>query len=352
MRSPVLFAVGLAAVSAVVRPAAAGPAVAGPAADAPRAQAVRVVIVSMRGCCADEAWPEAEAAARAELLGSGIGVEVVESLAVGERERRLELRTVAAERRADSALRIVRPPEERATGGVEVWLEDRVTERTMVRRLRVAQHTGEEGALVAALKALEAVRATVMELALARDPAGPPRVAEAATPAAESPVHLRVGGGVVGGPGDMGALGALTVSVRADLGALPLALEAEGLVSVGGASVSSGDATCDVALVRGWAWWAPRRGSRLRPALGVGAGVALPWASGTAGAPSSDRAAVAYLGAGAELGVRLTRRLAVRGGANVGVLLPQVRILVGDEVAARLGRPLVEGLLALEVQIR
>jgi hypothetical protein len=284
----------------------------------------------------------------------------VQSWALGERERRMELRRLATERDADGALRIVRPIEERAAGGVEVWLEDRVTERTMVRHLRVAPQGGDEGALVAALKAVEAVRAIVLELALARgDPRAPreaSRTVRLAAPPLTAGFGLRVGGGVVGSPGGVEVLGALALAVRWEL-RWPVALEADGLISVSGGRVDAGGsrATCNLALLRAFVLWAPGRAWRLRPGLGLGAGIAIPWAAGAAGAPgqaSSDRATVAYLGATAQLGLRLSRLLRLRLEGHAGVLVPEVRLLFGDAVGARLGRPVLDAVLALEVTLR
>jgi hypothetical protein len=348
---------GAAAAILAASPAAALAAPASAPASAPNR--ARVVLVSMTKCCADEAWPEAEEAARAELAGIGIDVVLVQSWALGERERRLELRRLAAERNADSALRIVRPIEERAAGGVEVWLEDRVTERTMVRHLRVAPHGGDEGALVAALKAVEAVRAIVLELALAR---GDPRAPREATrtvrldaPNLTAVVGVRVGGGIVGGPGGVDPLGALAVAVRWEL-RWPLTLEGHGLVSLGGSDVGTGGsrATFNVALLRALALWTPGRAWRLRPALGVGVGVAVPWATAASAASpaTSDRAAVAWLGGTARLRLRLSRLLALQLEGHAGALVPEVRVRFRDAVGARFGRPLLDALLAVEIGLR
>ena len=325
---------------------------------APRAEAdpprARVVIASLKLCCEGESWGEAEEAARAELVGLGLSVVMVDSLAIGDRERRIELRTLLAEHRAAAAVRIVRPMEERSVGGVEVWIEDRATGGTVVRHLVVGEHLGTDGARIAALKAVEVLRQTVADLA----PPPAPKAVAAPRPAPAERLHLavRAGGGVAGGPGGAGALGALLLGLRLDLGS-SRALDLDGLVTLGGSSLASGGgrATCNLVLVRGWALWAPRERWRLVATLGVGAGVAVPWAAapGTQVMRKGNAVTgVAYLGAGGSLGVRLARRWVLRLDARVGMLVPEARILFGDTVVARLGRPLAEGSLALEARFR
>ena len=340
-------------VAVAILAALAGTAARAAAADPPRA---RVVIASLKLCCEGEAWTDAEEAARAELVGLGLRVVVVDSLAIGDRERRIELRTLLAEHRAAAAVRIVRPMEERSVGGVEVWIEDRATGGTVVRHLVVGEHLGTDGARIAALKAVEVLRATVADLAPPPRPtlaaAPPPRPA----PAERLHAAVRAGGGVVGGPGGAGPLGALLLGLRLGLGS-STALDFDGLVTLGGASFESGGgrATCNLALVRAWALWAPRARGRLVGSFGIGAGVAVPWADagGTSVQRSGNAAtAVAYLGAAGHLGVHVARRWVLRLDARLGVLVPEARLLFGERVVARLGRPLAEGSLALEARFR
>jgi len=315
-----------------------------------------VVIASLKACCEGEAWTDAEEAARAELVGLGLTVVMVDSLAIGDRERRIELRTLLAERRATAALRIVRPMEERTVGGVELWIEDRATGRTVVRHLVVGEHLGTDGARIAALKAVEVLRATVPDLAPATGSTPAVVAAPRPPPTERIQVAVRAGGGVVGGPGGAGALGAVLLGLRLGLGS-SMALELDGVVTVSGATVESngGKAVCNLALVRGWALWTPRERWRLAASLGVGAGVAVPWADapGT-NVMARDNAvtAVGYLGGAGHLGVHLTRRWLLRLDARLGVLVPEARLLFGDTVVARLGRPLAEGSLALEARFR
>ncbi|HEY3356373.1 MAG TPA: hypothetical protein VGQ83_24195 [Polyangia bacterium] len=280
-----------------------------------------IVIVAMQTCCPAEAWPEAEEAARAELVGLGIAVEVVPGVAISERDRRVELRVLAGARRAASALRIVRPPGEERRGGVEIWLEDRLTGRTVVRHLVVGEHPGREGARLAALKTVEAVRAGAIELTFAQaDAARRPRP-EAVTRAPAAPVEasprwsLRASGAVVGGPGGLGPHAAMAAGARWQ--ARPaLAIDVDATVSLGGARValSGGSATCDLAALRAWALWTPRLGGRWHAALGGGAGVALAGAAliierlGSDGARAwaqPTRIPIAAAGAIADVGAQL-----------------------------------------------
>jgi hypothetical protein len=332
-------------------------ALAAPAVAAPASQPLdaRVLLVSMRVCCQTEAWLEAEEAARAELVGMGIAVQVVSGVAMGERERRLELNELTASHHAATGLRIVRV-NGISKAAVEIWLEDLVTGRTIVRRVSIGAAGDVVAARIAALKTVEAVSLTMRELggspmpAVRAAPAPPPP----SPPAPPERFAVRLSGGGLGGPGGVGGVGALQVGVRLALRG-PWALAVEGAVSAGGARVTSGfaSASADLALVRAWFSWSPTLG-RVRPGIGAGIGVAIPWAVGesTPGMTGrTDSTAVAYAGGGGEVTLALTRWLQLRLDARIGVLTPEVRVRFADTVAARLGRPLAEGWLGLEARL-
>ena len=113
-------------------------------------------------------------------------------------------------------------------------------------------------------------------------------------------------------------------------------------------------ATFHLAAARAWVLWEIRPQGLLRPAIGVGGGVVVPWTRGIRSPDlqnQSDRNLLAYLGANAQLGIVFSRYLGLRLVAKTGILLPEAEIWFGDHKVARVGRPLFEGFAHLEVRL-
>ncbi len=322
-----------------------------------------VVLVSMTGCCPDEAWPEAERALVDELAVLDIPVIVASGAAIGDRDRRRELEVLAQSRDAAAAMRIVRP-EEGMIGGVELWLTDRVTGKTIFRHLAQGDSRGKDAATIIAVRAVDTLRASLLELRIRgrRQPEVEPSVAIAEL-AEDTPletdtsrtVGIAARGVVLGSPGGARARGGFAVG----LGWHPATwggVELDGLWAPLGRDISTSEASSsiDVALLRGWFVWHVRDEGFARPSLALGGGALFVWGEGLRAdnAPlRSDYTVVGYGGIAARLDLVFTERLRLFLGGRVGLAIPEVRLFHGTQEAASLGRPLMEGSLGLEIRI-
>lgn len=323
-----------------------------------------VVIVSMSECCAAESWPAAEDDLRSELVLLDLGVEITAGQATAEGERRQELERLARERDAIAALRIIRPGPD-ASGGVEIWIADRLTGKTTFRRVEVAAEQGADAATIVAVRAVEALRSSMIELRIVgRDPppVAPPKQVEALVgevevagqPAGAVGLGLAGGGVVAGGPGGAGVRGGFRLAGLWSPVSV-LAVEVEGVILPFGEEIARGGARTelDCAALRGWALWQILEQGVVRPAVGLGGGVWFGWVRGLdgGGRPTrSDDAAVGYAGATARVRLAFSDNLGIAGGIQVGLLAPELRVLHGEEVAARLGRPVIEGFLVVDAR--
>lgn len=244
-----------------------------------------VVVVQMSSCCRGEAWPEAEGALRDELRSAGLAVELVIGTATGERERRIELGVLAEEKNAACAVRISRPS---GASSIEMWVSDRVTGKVLFREISLGSPGRLAGPHLVALRAIEAIRASLLELQL-EPPAKPelrealssvePPLAPVATEA-PGPWRLAITAGVQGGPGGTGTSAQLGVAARWEhFEHLPLSLDATLSVFGGGVKSQGLRSTFETVHVRLLAGWEPWAG-RVRPSLVALAGVAVPFAEG------------------------------------------------------------------------
>jgi hypothetical protein len=339
---------------------------------APRAAAgteirEKTVIVGMEDCCAPEAWPAAENLLAREFRALGFSVLLVPGRAQGERDRRLELQDLTEAHAAACAVRIVRPVA--GQGAVELWVNDRVTRKMLFRQFEIPSEVGEREAEIIALRIVEMLRASLLELRLPeRSPRGkdaPPPTPRTVPPAirrllpetpAPSPdrIALELHGGAWISSGGVPALGMLHLGLRvrlpaalallADVGFSPISgeLGADGLVS-----------TFDMTQALAWVLWSPEPAGALRPSFGVGAGLLRPSARGVSGSPGLTlRQDATVVGAGAvrfELAWTFTARLAVICAVNAGVALPEITVRFSERTAARAGNPFAEVLAGLRI---
>jgi len=250
----------------------------------------------------------------------------------------------------------------------EMWVVDRVTKKTVVRRAR-ADGEGARAAQILSVRAAELLRASFVELAITsqqpaapKEPAGPPppkgadeaaRWATAALDGEGRPwsFGIELGGSVLGGPGGVGpsllpilrverAIGEHTFVrlVGAGLGAPVRVTTAGGYAEV----------TQDVLLADGVLRL--RRGRRWQPLVSIGAGALRLHAEGHVSAPfvgeSGSRWAAAVDGG---VGVRLSLQRRIEVALEVHALFaepyPVIRFAGAD--VARAGRP--SGLATLTV---
>ncbi|MCP4602015.1 MAG: hypothetical protein GY847_16110 [Proteobacteria bacterium] len=342
---------------------------------------VVVLLISMEKCCPDKAWPTAEKAMLAELATLNLTIDVADGRAVGDKEQRAELRAMANKKNAAYALRISQAPDE-TEGRVDLCINDKASEDTTFRYLMLMGKTDSEAAAVATLRAVEAIRADLLEQQLKSDNLGnetgdetgdepsdetsdePTEEEELSEPTPEtktepglknlSVFYVGLGAEALGAPGGAGALGA--AHLKLGWSPLPiLSAEVDTAVSVLSQKVEEDEANSsfDIALIRVWAMWEILDHGLLRPSLGPGGGVVISWATGIpSDHPGSrtDRTVSTYLGATGRLGFAFAKRFWVRIGARVGFLMPEVTIAFLGEDAARFGRPMIEGFFNLEIR--
>ncbi|MCP4680059.1 MAG: hypothetical protein GY854_32120 [Deltaproteobacteria bacterium] len=328
-----------------------------------------VVLVGMEKCCPDRAWTEAEKTVLDEIAALGLRAVIEDGEAVSAKEQQQELETVANEKKAACSLRIFRSPK-----AVHIWMIDQKTGDTTFRKLSLAGEADSEAASIATLRTVEAIRAGLLGQRL-QDDSGPepisepePRPSEEAsekpeqkpTPNTDSkgpPMFgVGIGVGILGGPGDVGPLGAAHLT----LGFSPvsfLAAEIDGALSFVGGDIEDGNArsSFNVALVRGWLFWEILNSSRVRPSLGLGGGALFSWSEGIRDGGFknvSDHTTSAYLGGAGRVGFVVARHFWIRLDGRVGFLVPEVSICFenDDNEVASFGRPIFEGFLNLEVR--
>ncbi len=318
-----------------------------------------VILVTMQAGSSSEAWAEAEKKIEQEFKILNLRVKVVESHAVSERDRRIELGALAGKYRAAAAVRIIRSAENE-TAGVDLWIADRVTGKTTFRHLGLGETQGAEAAAVAALRTVELLRSSLLEL---RDPTNErqtvpvPEEIEALLPENIDEKHedifFGIGISAAGSPGGVGLLGSVYVTG----GWLPVArfsLALEGTVSVIGEDLEKDavGSSFDFAKVNVWGGWEILDSGLFRPSLGVGGGVVFCWARGFGDGQADTttaRLVSGVLGARGQLGLAISEYLWLRAGVEVGLLIPQPTINFGGEKVASFGAPLIEGVLGVEM---
>lgn len=321
-----------------------------------------VVVVEMSTCCRAEAWPEAERALEAELRSAGLAVEVVVGTATGERERRIELGVLAEEKQAACAVRISRPA---SSSAIEMWVSDRVTGKVLFREIGLGSTTDQRAsARLVALRALEAIRASLLELQLA-PPARPDLRAELAaveppapTPPASQetfgPWWLSAAGGAQGGPGGAGASAQLGLALRWEpVEHFSVTLDTTLSVFGGGVTSQGLRSSFETAHLRFLGGWEPWTG-RFRSSLVVLLGAAFVFAEGLGMQGVSvrrDHGFVAMGGAGLRLVFDVSPRLRLFAIGTASFYLPQVRVLFAETLVATVGVPLIEGRAGFEVSL-
>lgn len=185
------------------------------------------------------------------------------------------------------------------------------------------------------------------------DPA-PPRVAPLRPRDAHARGQRAVGlyAGVGGGPGGAGALMGGGLALRLGV-ARALALQAEAQAALSPTWLSGQGRSFRVGLagVRAALVFVTPRAARVGWRLGLGGGLSLAWARGRTPdllRSSQDRAAVGVLRASVHMAIRAREQLRLVVGVELDQLLPPLALRVLDVEVARLGAPLIRGVLGLE----
>lgn len=175
-----------------------------------------------------------------------------------------------------------------------------------------------------------------------------------APPPASPPLRRALGGYATlgGGPGGAGLLVGGALALRWELGRA-IAVRAELLAATSAAAIDVGAGSLRVGLAgpRAALVIEPWRRARVSPRLGLGGGVALGWATGRAASPlrgGRDLTVVGLLGGSLGGALRLRPGLHLYLGVDLSFMVPGVALRVTGEEVARLGMPLVLGVLGLE----
>ncbi|MDC0678376.1 hypothetical protein [Sorangium atrum] len=324
----------------------------------------RVVLV--RPGAADPSISEALIRIRGELVADGFDVEVLDAQSASAPRPTMD----DAGQQAGSAalIGLFLAPDGQAA---ELWVVDPRTHETLVRRIDTRGEAREHIVEVLAVRAVELLRASLLELLMSSQRAPAPAPAPAAAPppskvseqvprqAEEPRVHasrrstwgVELGGGLLASPGGIGPALLLVARLRfAPIGPLEARLSFAGLGTAprvvgpqGSATVQQRFGLVELAAL-------PWPELRLRPRFSVGLGAFHVAVDGEASWPyrgvhSAQWAFAADAGAGVELGI--VRRLHVVAEAHALVAHPYPVVRFVETEAARGARPALLGSLGL-----
>ena len=318
----------------------------------------RVVILGLQRCCASIAWTDAEQRIQKELTALGVEVRLERHLGKSASQRLEELADRLLDLDAQAALSIHYDDQEPAAE-IRLCLRPGGRGDPSAVSFRLREPKDSEGASIAALSAVEVIRAGLMEQNLQKIRL--PNVERLETheglqrtsPGRAGPLELGIALVTLYSLLGLGFREGLALSVAWPLPrGFALMLEASGLFL--GSDVRMGEqrASFGMASLRLLAWWHAWTRPSTRLSLGLGGGLAIPWSEGIA---SPDRPLKADAGISGEILAAL--RLAVRlGGAwwltlglGPALSVPEVRLRVDDRTEASLGRPFWEAALGAEV---
>ena len=249
-----------------------------------------------------------------------------------------------------------------AKGGVEVWIADQTSGKTLFRELVVAP--GEPFDDVAALKAVELLRASLAELGFSlkpREEVRPPQPVTPTPPPTPTPpeparLFLELGPALAMSPGGVGATGHAFVGLRWRM-STALGVGVFSAIPITSASISAAEGSADV---RPWlfgldgAVWFFDPSADWQVAAAGGIGLAYLAIQGNPTPPlmgRSDARTVALPFARLSLDRRLGERFRIGLQALVGIAAPQPVIQFDEREVAYWGRPLVLSTLVLGVAL-
>jgi hypothetical protein len=294
---------------------------------------------------------------RGELDAAGFSARILE-VPIGP-DVRISLEGAAPGGQAVAVVAVLPVTDDEAGGetsrsaAAEVWVVDRVTGKTVVRRAR-AEADPSRAAEILSVRAVELLRASFVELAIMaqQPPAAAAPGAQAATRWVATTIEerqrpwtygLELGGSILTSLGGVGPAVLPLIRLERAFGAAALLrLSGAGLGAPVHVVTPSGaaDVTQDLALAEGV--WRFRAGHHVQPLVSLGAGVLRLAADGHASAPyqgtSGTRwSAVLDAGAGARFSIHRRLEVAVEVHALGAEPYPTIRAFGTD--AARAGRP-------------
>jgi hypothetical protein len=316
-------------------------------------------VVLLRAPGAEAFGKQAETLLGAELRAAGFRVE--ERARSAAPDPRADIDRISAALEPIATLALVTAADGSAA---DIWLLDRVTGKLVIRRIAVG--TGGSDAADVALRAVELLRGSLLEIAIERPaPSSPGRAAEARVPppsevrrfvAQSAPwrrAHFLHGFGVGLGVAALGMLPgdgtSIAPAARLSWGAerghgvrlalvglgSPVTFEGrDGAVLLGTAEVRR-----DLALLEGFLVFRP--GAVAQPFVAAGAGAYRLRAEGKGATPLFPDLAGTRFGAAASAGAGLALRLGGRAAlvieGQMVALLPRTRVLVAGQDAATVG---------------
>jgi hypothetical protein len=286
---------------------------------------------------------------RGELTSAGFDLVVVSPPSWPP--TRQEIERIARDEGAIAGLSLVR-----AGTGVEMWVVDRVTSKTVFREVIAGTDDRDDSI---AIRFVETLRATLIEIEQPRSRPGelaPPPEVNVLLTRAPSRFSVSLAGGPGYSPGGVGTTGHLGLSF---IGAIHprFGLALDGFLTPARTKVrgDEGQASIGLFLVGASFRFCPVNPSGLvRLWLGAGAWVGVMTMTGEAVAPyvntrASSTSVIPHL----DVAIRfsLTRRLSLGAGLAGGISVPSVAVQFDEHQVATWGRPLGLGSIALETSI-
>ena len=316
-------------------------------------------VVLLRTTDADALGRQAETLLAAELRAAGFEVE--EQARGQSLDPRADIERTSATG-AIATLALVSVPGKAAA---DIWLMDRVTGKLVIRRIDTGAGNGAADASDIALRAVELLRGSLLEIAIERRRSPRQQVVDALPPsdvsrfvAETAPwrrTHFLHGFGIGLGAAALGVVSdggtSFVPAARLSWGGsngFGLRLSLVGLGSGvtfashdGGALLGTASVHRELAFVDGFL--VVNRGAILQPFVSAGGGISRLRADGKGASalfPDGSGARVGGVAsAGAGLAVRLGGRAAIVLEAQLLVLLPRTRVLIADQTAATVGGP-------------
>lgn len=327
------------------------------ATDLARAAALPKVIL-VRPPAAPPSVTEALVRLRGELIAAGFDAEVIElSLAADVRES-LERASPASTASATALVAVIASAD---PGSAELWVIDRVTGKTVVRRVNAGAADASRMAEVLSVRAVELLRASFLELAIATGPSAEapapttPAVERWAIQTLEEPDWtwaVEAGGGTADAIG--GVWNAILSVARLEHAfgeRLCARVTFEGIGTDARVDTPNGYADVSQTVLLGEALIRFRRGRRIEPLVTLGAGTLRLVADGHEAAPYQGESGVRWAAAGdVGIGVRLPlrrRRFEIGIEAHALVAQPYPTVRFFDTEVTHAGRPSLIGSVTL-----
>jgi hypothetical protein len=320
-----------------------------------------IVILSAADCCRQKAWPKAEEMVQKELLLLDIPVTFMSAKSVEEPAAGTELLAMALETRADAVLSLFLIRDDSTRVAVRIY--DRITDKTVYRTWPIDLRDTDI-AIVTGLRVVDTLRASFLEARMVKQIPEPERrptelkeLVDSTTLRSDRMQRLSLSAGWAVAADPRG--GVFLSGFDAALGWHPLthgAVELQVRYLSFGNDITKGGVTSDIDLliVRGWLVWHIIDSGRIRPAVNLGAGGLIVFAEGTEGDEQrlkSDNTRVGVIALGAALRLVISTRIHLKLDIDAGLTLPAVRLMHDTVLATTLGRPLLEGALALVVNL-